>query len=277
MNIFEFINNIKKGGILPPFDVKMILSNFYKIDIPKIIDLYDKKIEDNDLLELDRIIRERLKGKPISKIFNEKYFWNYSFFVNENVLDPRPDSEIMIEEILKTYKNENLNVLDLGTGSGCLIITILKLFSNFKGTGVDISEKALEVAKLNSNNLNVNNRIKFIKNNWNDGINEKFDIIISNPPYIETDFIEKLDIDVREYDPILALDGGKDGLDCYKYLAENLKKNCKHSTKIFLEIGINQKDNIIKIFEKNNFKFEKSAKDYGSIERILVFSNLQNN
>lgn len=273
MNIIEFINNIKKDGILPSFDVKMILSNFYNIEISEIINFYDKEIKDGELAKLNLIIEERQKGKPVSKIFNKKYFWEYCFFVNENVLDPRPDFEIMISEILKTYKNENLKILDLGTGSGCLIITILKLFSNFTGTAVDISDKALEVAKLNSRKLEVFDRINFIKSNWNDNVDGKFDIIISNPPYIETDIIEKLDVDVKEYDPILALDGGNDGLECYKKIAQNIRKNCKDNTKIFLEIGVNQKNSIIKIFSDYGFKFEKSTKDYGGIERILTFSN----
>lgn len=276
MKLIEFIKNIKKREEIPSFDVKMILSYFYDIELPNLINFYDKEIEEKDLTELNNIIKIRLTGKPISKIFGKKCFWNYCFFVDENVLDPRPDSEIMIEEILKDYenfKNEKLQVLDLGTGSGCLIATILKLFENFCGTAIDISDKALNIAEKNSKNLGINNRLRLIKSNWNDSVEEKFDIIISNPPYIETNYIERLDIDVKNFDPILALDGGDDGLNPYRHLAKNLKKNCKHNTKIYLEIGINQKKPIIDLFETNNFKFIKSIKDYSNIDRILVFNS----
>lgn len=141
-----------------------------------------------------------------------------------------------------------------------------------QGVAVDISEDALRVACKNAYSLLVNDRCDFIKSNWNTDINEKFDIIVSNPPYIPTKTIETLSTMVREFDPILALDGGNDGLNCYEFLAKNLHKNCKNTTKIFLEIGDGQKDDVVAIFQQNDFNFVKSIDDYGGICRILVFS-----
>ena len=186
---------------------------------------------------------------------------------------PRPDSETLIEAVLENYKDKDqkLNILDLGTGSGCLILTLLSIYQNSQGLAIDISDKALEIAKQNAKLLNIN-RIKFLKNNWNDNINKKFDIIISNPPYIPKKEIEILEPEVNKYNPLLALDGGNDGLDCYKYLAENLQKNCKENTKIFLEIGKNQENNIIEIFKNNKFELLKMYKDINGIIRILEFN-----
>lgn len=280
MLVKEFINKttktLEKNGVDTPFfDAKMIISLYFGIELNKIADIYSIKLTDLQLNKLDKIIKERINKKPISKIFNKKTFWDFDFYVNENVLDPRPDSEILIEEILKNYnKNDTLKILDLGTGSGCLILAVLKLFGNFEGTAVDISEEALKIAEKNAKNLNILDKIKFVKSNWNDKINECFDLIISNPPYIPTATINNLEDDVKKFDPLLALDGGTDGLDCYKYLAGNLKKNCKTSTKIFLEIGISQKNDVIKLFENNDLIFEKSLSDYGGIERILIFKCL---
>lgn len=262
-------NNVEN----PQFEARLLLSLFYGIKITKLFEYNDKIITDNEEEELNNIIKARLKNKPLSKIFNKKTFWDFDFFVNESVLDPRFDTEVLVEEIIKTYDTkENLKILDLGTGSGCIILSLLKIFINMQGVAVDISEDALRVACKNAYSLRVNDRCDFIKSNWNTDINEKFDIIVSNPPYIPTKTIETLSTMVREFDPILALDGGNNGLNCYEFLAKNLHKNCKNTTKIFLEIGEGQKNDIVAIFQQNGFKFVKSINDYGGICRILVFS-----
>ena len=262
-------NNVEN----PQFEARLLLSLFYGIKITKLFEYNDKIITDDEEEKLNNIVKTRLKNKPLSKIFNKKTFWDFDFFVNENVLDPRFDTEVLIEEIIKTYDTkDNLKILDLGTGSGCIVLSLLKIFINMQGVAVDISEDALRVACKNAYSLRVNDRCDFVKSNWNTDINEKFDIIVSNPPYIPTKTIGTLSTMVREFDPILALDGGNNGLNCYEFLSKNLHKNCKNTTKIFLEIGEGQKDDVVAIFQQNGFKFVKSINDYGGICRILVFS-----
>ena len=269
-----YTNSIKllkdKGILTANLDVKVLLAFLLNIDNKEIINYLDNEISNEFLNNFQKLLSRRLNREPIANIIGKKAFWDYDFIVNENVLTPRPDSETLIEAVLENYKNkeQKLNILDLGTGSGCLILTLLSIYQNSQGLAIDISDKALEIAKQNAKLLNIN-RIKFLKNNWNDNINEKFDIIISNPPYIPKKEIEDLEPEVNKYNPLLALDGGNDGLDCYKYLAENLQKNCKKDTKIFLEIGKNQEKDIIKIFQNNDFELIKMYKDINGIVRVL--------
>ena len=269
------VNLLKNKGILTAnLDVKILLAFLLNIDTKEIINYFNNEISNEFLNNFQKLLSRRLNREPIANIIGKKAFWDYDFIVNENVLTPRPDSETLIEAVLENYKNKDqkLNILDLGTGSGCLILTLLSIYLNSQGLAIDISDKALEIAKQNAKLLNIN-RIKFLKNNWNDNINEKFDIIISNPPYIPKKEIEDLEPEVNKYNPLLALDGGNDGLDCYKYLAENLQKNCKKDTKIFLEIGKNQEKDIIKIFQNNGFELLKMYKDINGVVRVLELKN----
>lgn len=265
------VNLLKNKGILTAnLDVKILLAFLLNINTKEIINYFDKEISDEFLNNFQKLLSRRLNREPIANIIGKKAFWDYDFIVNENVLTPRPDSETLIEAVLENYKDKDqkLNILDLGTGSGCLILTLLSIYQNSQGLAIDISDQALEIAKQNAKFLKID-RIKFLKNNWNDNINEKFDIIISNPPYIPKKEIEDLEPEVNKYNPLLALDGGNDGLDCYKYLAKNLQKNCKKDTKIFLEIGKNQENDITKIFQNNGFELLKMYKDINKIVRIL--------
>lgn len=256
----------------PLLDIEIILSEILNIDKKNLFFYKNKCLTQKQFDVFNNYINQRKKHKPIAKIINKKSFWDYEFFVNENVLDPRPDSEILIETILKykTDENEKFSILDLGTGSGALIITLLKIYKNASGTAIDINKKSLNVAKFNAVNLNVSKRITFLQNNWNDNFNEKFDLIISNPPYIGKKTINNLSKDIQ-FDPYIALDGGNNGLDCYKYLLQNLSKNCKKHTKIFFEIGSNQLDKIKIILKKNNFNFVRCIKDLFLLNRVIYF------
>ena len=262
----------QQGILTSKLDVKILLSFLLDIDTKELIMYFNQHIDQKFINNFNQLFTRRLNREPIANIVNKKSFWSYDFFVNENVLTPRSDSEILVEAVLSNYNNmnENLNILDLGTGSGCLILSLLKIYKNASGLAVDISDKALQVAKQNAKNLKVEN-IKFLKNNWSDNIEEKFDIIISNPPYIPTNDIKDLTPEVNKFNPILALDGGKDGLNCYRYLAKSLDKNLKENTKIFLEIGKNQEKDIEKIFNENGYKLLKIYKDLAEINRILCF------
>jgi release factor glutamine methyltransferase len=258
----------KLQGIVdtPRLDVKILLANFLNIGENDLIGHFNKEIDDK---EFEKILSRRMKNEPVANIIERKSFWDKEFYVNKNVLTPRPDSETFIDAMLDNYKdmNEKLNILDLGTGSGCLLLTLLDLYKNANGIGVDISEEALQVAKINGNGIK---NVKFVKGNWNDDIEEKFDIVISNPPYIPTKEIEKLTPEVKVYNPILALNGGKDGLDCYRHLAKNLKKNLNDGGRIFIEIGWKQEKDVIEIFKE--YIFMKMYKDFGGVNRILSWS-----
>lgn len=277
MRLLELYKNsakeLEQQGILTSkLDVKILLSFLLDIDSKELIMYFNQHIDRKFINNFEQLLKRRLNREPIANIVNKKSFWSYDFFVNENVLTPRNDSEILIEAVLSNYNNmqEELKILDLGTGSGCLILSLLKMYKNASGLAVDISEKALKVARQNAENLKINN-IKFLKNNWNDNIEDKFDIIISNPPYIPTKEIKELEPEVNKFNPILALDGGEDGLNCYRYLAKSLEKNLKENTKIFLEIGKNQEKDIKKIFNENGYELLKMYKDLAEINRILCF------
>ena len=189
-------------------------------------------IQNQDYESFQIMISERSKGKPTAYITNKKFFWKYEFFVNEKVLIPRPDTEIIIDQVLKIYKKKNkINFLDIGFGSGCILLSILKERKDFKGTGVDISKHALKVCKINAYKLGVKNRTKLYKSNIDKFSNGKYDLIISNPPYIKNLDLRYLEKDVAQFEPKLALDGGLDGISeirkVIKKSSELIKKKWK--------------------------------------------------
>ena len=241
------------------------------------------KITQKEINKFKTLIEERKKGKPVSRIINKKQFWKMNFTLNEETLDPRPDSEVIIESILKHFKDKlgNLRILDLGSGSGCLGLSILNEYKNSKGILIDASFDSLEIAKINAVDYNLFHRSKFINLNWfkkewtkellQNIENKKFDIIISNPPYIPSNDINNLQIEVKKFEPRLALDGGKDGVDSYKSILPNIIDILKPEGKIFLEIGHNQQNLINKIANKCELIFKDSNKDLSGIIRVLVY------
>ena len=241
------------------------------------------KITQKEINKFKTLIDERKKGKPVSRIINKKQFWKMNFTLNEETLDPRPDSEVIIESILKHFKDKlgNLRILDLGSGSGCLGLSILNEYKNSKGILIDASLDSLEIAKINAVDYNLFHRSKFINLNWfkkewtkellQNIENKKFDIIISNPPYIPSNDINNLQIEVKKFEPRLALDGGKDGMDSYKSILPNIIDILQPEGKIFLEIGHNQQNLINKIANKCELIFKDSNKDLSGIIRVLVY------
>lgn len=218
--------------------------------------------------DIYKIIKRRKMGEPLSKILGHRGFWKGDFFVDKNVLDPRPDSETLIQAVLEKFpdKNQPLKILDLGTGSGCLLISLLMEYKKAIGIGVDVSQKAFQIAKKNALKNGV--RADFVcadMENLPKNL-EAFDIVISNPPYIPTQEIETLDKNVKDYDPLMALDGGADGLKFYRIIAEKAP-----APVVFLEIGKGQEKEIQQIFEEKKWHLWDTKKDFGGITRILIF------
>ena len=231
-------------------------------------------LSDNQIKKYFDLIHKRARKIPLTHLTNNREFFANNFYVDENVLDPRPDSEALIEMVINEFEKISfLNICEMGCGSGCLIISLLKHFKNWHGLAIDISNKALIVAQNNAINNQVSTRINFLESNLfkNFRDDQIFDIIISNPPYIPTNDIENLQDEVRLYEPRIALDGGLDGLDFYRKIAEQSQKFLKNNGNIFLEIGYNQYQDVKNIFENNNFKFINFKKDLSGIIRVLQF------
>ena len=221
------------------------------------------------------LIHQRSLGKPIAYLVGKKSFWNYEFDVNNDVLIPRPDTEIIIQEILKIYETKNiLNVLDIGVGSGCILLSILAEKKNFYGIGIDISKKCLDLSKLNASNLGLLNRVKFFKSdvdNFNCG---KYDLIISNPPYINHFDLKKLEKDVINFEPKLALYGGIDGLSEIRKVINKSSELIKTNGKLILEIGFEQKINVKKILQNKGFYINKVVKDFANNDRCVISTKI---
>ena len=280
MNIENILNkgiNIlqKNKTANPQLDSEILLSNSIKRDKKHII-LNPKEILDLEQLgKFKSLIERRKKGEPIAYLINKKEFWKDEFFVNKDVLIPRPDSELIIEQVLKIYsKDVQLQVLDIGTGSGCILLSILKERSNFYGTGIDISKKSINVSKFNAKQLNLTNRVKFFHSSVDNFNNGKYDMIVSNPPYIEQLSLKYLEKDVVNFEPKLALSGGFDGFSKIRKVINKASILIKKNGKFILEIGFNQKNKVIKILKEEGFYVNKAIKDYGNNDRCIISTKI---
>ncbi len=254
----------------PELDLKILLkeASFNKKDII----FSNFKIEEINIDYFNLLFSKRLNNQPISKIINKKNFWKNEFFVNFDVLDPRPESELIIEEVLNLTKdiNKKLKILDIGTGSGCLAISLAKELKNSSITAIDISNKAIKVAKKNILLHNVGNQVD-VKLGGLENVKTKFDIIISNPPYINSTEYDKLQIEVKKFEPKVALLGGNDGLKFYRYFAKNIEKIMKRKSFFICEIGHNQLKPCRNIFSNTNLTLVKVTQDLQKIDRTLTF------
>ncbi|MDA9758723.1 peptide chain release factor N(5)-glutamine methyltransferase [Candidatus Pelagibacter sp.] len=229
-----------------------------------------KQIKKRDLDYFDNLIQERAKRKPIAQIIKKKDFWNYEFIVNNNVLIPRPDTEILIEQVLKLVKNKNrLQILDVGIGSGCILMSILKEKKNFIGTGIDISKKSLQISKVNGQKLRINNRLRLFKSNIDNFNTGKYDLIVSNPPYIKKSDLKCLEKDIG-FEPKQALDGGLDGLSEISKVINKSSELIKRSGHFIIEIGFDQKNKVKKILRDKGFYIKKTVKDLSNHDRCIV-------
>ncbi len=276
MNIETAIKNackeLKKNKISSALlDSELLLSQVIKKDRKFILLNLDKKLDECTQASFKDLISKRSRGKPLAYMTGSKSFWKYNFKVNEKVLIPRPDTETMIEQVLKIYKNKNyLNFLEVGVGSGCIALSILKEKKSFLGTGIDLSQDCIEICRYNAKKLGVNNRIKLLKSDVDNLIFRKYDLIVSNPPYIKKFDLKKLDREVIDYEPKLALDGGLEGLSVFRKVIKKSSELIKIHGKLILEIGYDQRVPVIKMLNENNFYINKIVKDLANNDRCII-------
>ena len=232
-------------------------------------------ISDNSIDKFQNLINRRKNNEPVAYILNYKEFWKNNFYVNKNVLIPRPDTEILVEQVIKLYSREQkLSILDIGTGSGCIIISILKERQKFSGSAIDISKKALNIAKYNAKIHHLNNRIKFYKSSVDNFFKHKYDLIISNPPYISSLKLKYLEKDILGFEPIQALEGGMNGFNIIRKIIKQSFLLLKKGGKLILEIGFDQKFEMLKLLKRYGFFVNKTVKDYGGRDRCLICTKL---
>ena len=261
----------KKNVKNPVLDSQILMSEAIKKEKEFIILNLDKEISNKSFEYFNKLIYLRGRGEPIAYLTKKKYFWKYKFTVNRDVLIPRPDTEVLIEEVLKLTKNkDSLNLLDVGVGSGCILISILKDKKNFYGTGIDISKKSLDTCKINGENLGVINRLKLFKSDIDNFHFRKYDLIISNPPYIKKNKLKYLEKDVIGFEPKQALDGGIDGLSEISKVIERSSELIKKNGLLILEIGFDQKWKVKKILENKGFYIKKIVRDLSNNDRCIV-------
>ena len=280
MNIENALNNavkiLKKSKIKNSIlDSEILLSQAINRDRKYIFLNSKENLKQKYSKNFNNLIARRRKGEPIAYLINKKEFWKESFYVDQNVLIPRPDTEVLVEEIMKLYdKQKKLSILDVGTGSGCIIISILKERQKFRGTAIDISKKALNIAKYNAKIHHLSNRIKFYKSSVDNFFKHKYDLIVSNPPYISRLKIKYLDKDILGFEPIQALEGGIDGFNVFSKIVKKSSMLLKVGGKLVLEIGFDQKFEMLKLLKKYNFFVNKIVKDYGGRDRCVISTKL---
>ena len=263
--------NIKNANL----DCEVLLSNIINKDREYVI-LNPKKNLDKKYIDIfNNLIDRRKKSEPIAYLINKKEFWKETFYIDKNVLIPRPDTEHIVEEVLKlTQNNSKSHVLDIGTGSGCILLSILKERKNFIGTGIDISKKCIKVSKYNAKRLELDNRTKFYISDVDNFLIGKYDVVVSNPPYIENLNLKYLDRDVVNFEPKLALSGGRDGFSEITKVINKTSGLIKKNGVFVLEIGHNQKNKVTEKLKAKGFYIKKVLKDYGKNDRCIISSKI---
>ncbi len=251
-------------------DAELILSDIMKVKKEFFITNNEASISEKIMEKYNIAIKRRIKREPVAYITGKKEFWSEDFIVNYSTLVPRPETELLIYKIISFFKNKAINILDIGTGSGCILLSILKELNSSRGTGIDISPKAIRMAKINSKNLNLINRSNFKVFDLSKFSTGKYDLIVSNPPYIPSKDIKNLSKDIINYEPKTAIDGGLDGLDLIKkviYKSNNLLK--KHGL-LAIEIGFNQYHKVSGILKRSGFREIAKECDYNRNVRCII-------
>ena len=267
MKVFDAIkigSKLLKEKNIPSYilDSELLLSKSLNKSREELLINFEQDINKKDFANFNKHLIRRSKKEPVAYLIGEKEFWSKKFFVNKSTLIPRPETELLVEKLVSLYKKKRVNILDIGTGTGCIIISLLSELKNSSGMAVDISSKALFVAKKNALKFRLSNRIKFLSQHFEGIHNKKFDLIVSNPPYITRYGIKNLSDDIKKFEPRMALDGGNDGLDLIKKVIYKSKKILKINGTLALEIGNEQINKVSKILVDNKFIIKCVIKDY---------------
>ena len=256
-------------------DSEILMAKIINKDRKYLILNSNKKLSKTDFIKFQKLIKKRSIGKPLAHLTNSKFFWNSEFNVTKDTLIPRPDTELIVETALKLTKFKNkINILDIGIGSGCILLSILNERKNFYGTGIDISKKCLNISKINAIHLNAFSRLKLYQTNVDKFNLGKYDLIISNPPYIKKLKIKYLEKDVAKFEPKLALDGGLDGLSEIRKVINKSSELIKKNGKFILEIGFDQKNKVINLLKKEGFYINSAQKDLSNNDRCIVSTKI---
>ena len=275
MNTLELLNfgscELKKKEITTPrLDSEILLSNVLKKKREQILVKLNQTMKKKDISAFNKLIKRRAAKEPVAYIIKKKEFWSKNFKVNENTLIPRPETELLVQNLIKTYKDKKISMLDVGTGSGCILISLVSELPFSRGIGIDISTQAIKVAKENASLHKVKNKVKFFNKSIINLYNLKFDLLVSNPPYIERKNIKNLDDGIKNYEPLIALNGGNDGLDVIKKVIYKAKEILKINGRLAIEIGNGQSIKVSKELKKNKFIIEKNIDDYYGNTRCLI-------
>ena len=275
MNALELINIgtnlLKKKNITSSIlDSEILLSKTINKSREELLINLDQKIDEKNILKYRSYLERRSKNEPIAYILEEREFWSKKFQVTKNTLIPRPETELLVDKLVKIFMGKKLSILDIGTGSGCIVISLLNSLNRSNGVGVDVCKNAIITAKKNGVKFNLQNRLKFFNKSFINIFNQKFDLIVSNPPYIMRKDIKNLSDDIKRYEPRIALDGGNDGLDLIKKVIYKSKDILKINGTLALEIGNEQIKKVSKILIGNNFRIKNVIKDYKNNVRCIV-------
>ena len=250
-------------------DSELLLSKSLNKSREEILINLEQNISKRVLKDFNKYLVRRSNREPIAYLLGEKEFWSKKFYVNKDTLIPRPETEVLVEKLVTFLKKKRINILDIGTGTGCIILSLLSELKNSTGLAVDISSKAVKAAKKNACKLKLSDRVKFLNRSFEDLYNKRFDLIVSNPPYIKRMEIKNLCDDIKKFEPRMALDGGNDGLDLIKKVIYKSMEFLKINGTLALEIGNEQINKVSKILLENKFRIKCVIKDYGNNIRCV--------
>ena len=271
LEIIKFGSNLLKEKKIPSFilDSEILLSKILNKTRENVLINLDQKINIKNISTYKEYLKRRSNNEPIAYILGEKEFWSKKFNVNKDTLIPRPETELLVDKILKIYQEKQISILDIGTGSGCIVISLLSSLKTSNGVGIDISKNAILMAKKNALKHKLSRRVKFLNKSINNIFSKKFDLIVSNPPYVDSKDIKNLSDDIKRFEPRIALDGGNDGLDLIKKVIYKSKDILKIKGMLALEIGNEQIKKVSNILIDNNFRVEHFIKDYKNNVRCV--------
>jgi len=278
MIIKETIKNasekLKKNSIESHLlDAEIMLSDIMSIKKEFLLLNEEKHVSQKVINKYNKAIERRSANEPVAYILGKKEFWSIDFSVNNNVLIPRPETELLVDEVVRQYKDKKINILDIGTGSGCILISILKELNFSRGVGIDISAKAIQLAQKNAAKFKLLNRSSFRVNkidNFNTG---KYDLIVSNPPYIPERNLKQLSKEITHFEPLEALNGGNDGLDLIKKVIYKSKRLLKKNGTLAIEVGNHQYREVSNLLRLSDFRELKKVHDYKNNVRCIISTN----